>query len=101
MSMDKLAAAWREHLRIGILRVLASAPAYSANESLLTDALHELGFGATRDQVRGELTWLKEQFLVSIEELGGLMIATVSQRGVDVVEGRAAVPGIKKPSPRP
>lgn len=101
MSMDKLADAWRQHLRIGILRVLAGVQGYSANESLLTDALHELGFGATRDQVRSELTWLKEQSLVTIDDLSGLMIAAVSQRGVDVAEGRAAVPGVKKPSPRP
>jgi hypothetical protein len=100
MSMDKLAEAWRQHLRIGILRVLASAPAYSANESLLTDALHELGFGATRDQVRTELAWLAEQSLVTLEDLGGLKIATITQRGIDVTEGRAAVPGVKKPSPR-
>jgi len=100
MSNERFGEAWRQHLRTSILRVLSDAPAYSANESLLTDALRALGFGATRDQVRGELVWLAEQGLIHTENLGGLIIATATERGCDVAKGLATHPGVKKPSPR-
>jgi hypothetical protein len=98
MSMGQ---AWRAHLRLSILRLLAETPGYSANESLVTDVLRDdLGFGCSRDQVRTELRWLEEQGLLHAPETAGLKIATVTDRGVDVAAGRAVVDGVKRPSPR-
>lgn len=89
------------HLRLTILRILAEAPSCKANSSILTDAADALGVPATRDQVRAEIAWLEEQRLVTSEQsLPGLVVATVTERGLDVAAGRATVPGVQRPTPR-
>lgn len=97
--MRDIGLEWRRHLRLTILRVLVNAPAYSVNDSVLTDAVRELGFGATRDQVRTEIQWLAEQGLATSEALGKLMVAVATQRGLDVAAGHATHEGVKRPSP--
>ena len=88
-----------EDLRLVTLRILAEASGYRANESLLNALLRAWGHVVSRDRVRAELAWLKEQGLVSIEEIGGVMIATLTERGQDVTAGAAAVPGVRRPGP--
>ncbi|MNY08793.1 hypothetical protein D3C86_1416660 [compost metagenome] len=51
----------------------------------------------TRDRVKTLLAWLEEQGLVRIERLAQVQVAHLTGRGQDVAEGRATVPGIKKP----
>lgn len=98
---DELARAWNENLRLATLRLLTEAPGYSLNDRLITDALPALGIAATRDQVRGVLSWLGEQDMVRREELGGgLVVATLKERGADIAAGRATQPGVARPSPR-
>lgn len=96
--MSALSAAWREHLRLALLQLLEQASGYSANDSVLTDALRSVGFTASRDQVRAELAWLAEQDLVTSEPLDRLRVATLTGRGQDVATGAATVPGVKRPS---
>ena len=48
------------------------------NESILRELLAPFGFGWTRDQVRGEITWLAEQGLVTIETVAELMVAKIT-----------------------
>lgn len=88
----------QEYRRLAILRVLAEG-GYSANESLITDVVRSYGVAATRDQVRGELGWLAEQQLVTTSEVAHLLIATITERGLDVAHGRALYPGVKRPGP--
>lgn len=94
---------YREHLathrRLTLLRLLSAAAGYTANASLLTDAVNDLGITSTRDQVISELTWLQEQGLVLIETIAGVTVVTITERGTDVANGRVVVPGVKKPSP--
>ncbi|EBB5010387.1 ArsR family transcriptional regulator, partial [Salmonella enterica] len=40
------------------------------------------------------------QGLVTLETLHGYLVATLTGRGQDVVEGRVSVPGVKKPRAR-
>lgn len=91
-----------EHLRLAILRVLEEAPEYRANSSMLTDALSlGLGLPATRDQVRTHICWLREQGLLSVLDPDAkLLVATATERGIDVALGRAAVPGVRRPAPK-
>ena len=87
------------HLRLCALRLLAEASRYRANESLLSALLHEWGLVASRDRLRGELAWLREQGLVAIEEIDGVMIATLTERGRDAASGAAKIPGVARPGP--
>jgi Fe2+ or Zn2+ uptake regulation protein len=89
-----------ENRRLCILKTLEELPDYRANESLLHQMVEEFAFSASRDQVRGDLSWLAEQCLVELSEIAGVMIARITARGVDVATGRAAVPGVKRPEPR-
>ena len=89
-----------EHLRLTILRLLAELPAYSANSTVLAEAAASLGVPATRDMLRAEIAWLAEQRLVTTREAApGLVVATATERGLDVAAGRARVPGVQRPGP--
>lgn len=96
--MSALNEAWRQHLRLAMLKLLDQAPGCSTNDSVLTDALRGVGFAASRDQVKAELAWLDEQGLARVEALDRLQVATLTGRGQDVAAGAATVPGVKRPS---
>lgn len=89
----------KEHLRITLLRLLNEQPDCTLNESILTDMSGVYGFASSRDRVRTELAWLKEQGLVTIDDTCGLMVACLTDRGEDVAESRVVVPGVKRPRP--
>ncbi|MDD5539203.1 MAG: ArsR family transcriptional regulator [Candidatus Marinimicrobia bacterium] len=86
--------------RLVILRALEEDAGYSLNESVIQSVLEALGHNVSRDRVRTDLVWLKEQGLLTIEEVVKVYVATITARGADVVHGRATVPGVKRPSPR-
>ncbi len=86
-----------EDRRLVYLRVLLESAAYRANEFVLQTMLESFGHAASADLVRTDLAWLKEQGLVSTEDVGGVCIAELLARGQDVALGRTTVPGVKKP----
>jgi hypothetical protein len=91
---------WIEDMRLVILRSLEQTGGYSCNDSILQDILKTFGHRCSRDQVRTELSWLKEQGYLTYEVLStGTYIATITQRGTDVARGDITVPGIKRPGP--
>lgn len=87
----------RKDVRLVLLRVLDEMPSYRANSSVLANVLHQFGHAATHDQVKTELRWLAEQGLLTLDEAGGVLVATLAERGQDVAEGRAVVDGIARP----
>lgn len=87
----------RKDVRLVSLRILAEMPGYRANSSVLSNLLDTFGHSATRDQVKTELRWLQEQGLVSIEDAGSVLVATLQERGQDVACGRAVVDGVARP----
>ena len=89
----------QEHLRLTILRFLEEDPNYTMNDSMITDMAPDYGFSPSRDKVRTELSWLREQGLVSYADDPAIIIAKLTERGADVALGRTTVPGIKRPSP--
>jgi hypothetical protein len=91
----------RRHRRLVILRFLADCDGYSANASIIRDVANGMGIGSTVDQVTTELAWLKEQGLIGLEDLGSVLLATATARGVEIAEGLASHPDIQRPSPRP
>ena len=87
----------KEHQRLVVLRLLNEAPSYDLNESILQDGLNAFGLDISRDGLRTQLSWLKEQGYISIETIGPIQKAKLTGRGEDVAAGRANVPGIKRP----
>ena len=88
------------HARITALKLLAEAPEYTLNESMLRELMAGFAVTYSRDQVAGLLAWLDEQGLATVEDAGGLRIAKITSRGEDVAAGRAKHPGVKRPGPR-
>lgn len=100
-TINAMAQAWREDLRLTVLRLLAEAPGYTLNDSLVTKSVQTLGIAATRDQIRTEMTWLEQQGVVRCQVLsGGLIVAQLTERGSDAAQGLAPIPGISRPSAR-
>lgn len=85
--------------RLVILRILNEMPTYRANSSVLHSVLNQWGHDPSRDQVKTELRWLQEQGLVTVEDIGdgAVLLANLTERGMDVQAGRARVDGVKRP----
>jgi len=88
-----------ESIRLAMLRFLVEDADYSHNTSVLQDLLETIGFAMSRDQVDTLCAWLAEQGLVTVELVGKVKVAKLTNRGADVALGRARVPGVKRPSP--
>lgn len=97
--MASLEQTIRQHLRITILRLLAEDPNYTMNDSIISDLVGNYGFTPSRDKVRTELAWLREQGLVDYDDDDGIIISVLTRRGDDVAHGRSRVPGVKRPGP--
>ena len=89
-----------ENLRIAILRTLEQAGGYSMNDSILHAFLDRIGHSHGRDKIRTELHWLAEQDLVTLGGIETVLVATLTERGLDAANARITVPGVKRPSPR-
>ena len=89
----------QEDQRLIILRLLNEAQGYDLNSAIIQSALAEFGHRPSRDQLHTELAWLDEQGLVHCSKKASVQVAKLTTRGADVAEGRAVVPGVKKPSP--
>jgi hypothetical protein len=86
-----------EDRRLAILRLLQEMPASRSNSSVIADMLVMLGHEVSRDYVRTQLRWLEEQELMSVENVGGVLVVNLAERGHDVATGAAVVDGVKKP----
>jgi hypothetical protein len=95
--MTQYADYLRQDYRLVILRLLVEMTAYRANSSVLTMALDSYGHTLSRDQVKTELNWLAEQGALMLDDIGPVLVATLTERGQDIAAGRARVPGIKRP----
>ena len=96
LSFAELIAA---DIRLVILRALAEDSGYSHNEAIIADILAAFGHRVSRDRLRTELSWLAEQNLVGVEDVAGLKIVKLTNRGLDVACGATECPGVKRPRP--
>lgn len=72
-----------------------------ANQNILQTCLSEYGHDISMDLVRTHLSWLEEQELLHIRRLANdFFVAQITQRGLDVANGRSVVAGVRKPNPR-
>lgn len=90
----------RKHRRLAILRFLKDCAEYSANGSVLKDVLNGMSIGSTHDQVTTELAWLRDQGMISLDDLGFALLATATVSGIEVASGIASHPDVQRPSPR-
>ena len=87
------------HRRYAILRILSRQTRREANSAVLRSALDALAHPLSHDALAGELVWLEEQGLITLETLAELRIARLLPRGQDLVEDRATHPGVWRPEP--
>lgn len=99
--MSEFSNLYDGHVRLAVLRLLDSQPTYSANDSVLVTAVQALGLSCTRDQMRGHLHWMGEMGAVTLlKPMDGVIVATLTERGADLANGRSSVPGVQRPGPR-
>lgn len=90
-----------EDRRLVILRTLEASAGYEANESMVVMIVRQFGHAVSRDQIRTDFGWLKEQGLITVEEIATtVQIATLTQRGLETAQGFVTTPGVKRPSPQ-
>ncbi len=101
--MTTMAERLAEDRRATVLRILEAAEGNALNEDILTRELMRLRMGVvTQDDMRGLLTWLERQGLLTIERLtteathGALWLAHATRAGRDVARG-ATHPGVAQP----
>ncbi|SFZ85988.1 hypothetical protein SAMN02983003_3160 [Devosia enhydra] len=88
-------------VRLIILKALADETNRSLNDSLLQAVLETFGHSKTRDYVRNQITWLEAEVgAVKTRPAGSTIIATLTQDGLDHVEHRRVLQGVKRPSLR-
>lgn len=88
-----------QDLRLVVLRMLASAPSYAANVYIIGRELERNGHHESKDSIQTQLAWLAEQGLVHLVTDPPLVVATLSDRGLDVAQGRSIAPGVQRPRP--
>jgi hypothetical protein len=90
----------REHARLIILRDLAEQPDGRWNSEALREDL-ELRWAINRPRafVHDELRWLEMMGAVTLVESASVLIASITQKGLDHVERRIRIEGVKRPSP--
>ena len=81
--------------RRAILLALVMAPAYMMPARGLREQIGLVGYMVSLDRVATDCAWLAEQGLIEWKN----EVAILSDRGADVVLGRAQVPGVKRPEP--
>ena len=87
-----------EDLRLAILQILRRAGG-ETNSRILYAELPGFGHSIGMDRLRTELAWLAEQHAVTLAEAGSMHVVVLTERGTDVVAGRTAIPGIRRPEP--
>lgn len=84
--------------RLVLLRELAAQADGRCNSTVLSEVLFSFGHNRSRDWLITQLRALAEIGAVTLVEIGTVTIATLTQRGLDHVERRAVLPGVKRPS---
>jgi hypothetical protein len=99
-NLSKIARIMTEDRRLVILRCMSSCPEYKINNKVLSLALDEQGHMVNHDILMSDIAWLTEQGLIkSNYPAPDYAIATLTLRGLDAAEGKATVPGVKRPDP--
>lgn len=88
-----------ENRRLELLVLLAESAGYQASAPLAQMALEAIGYSVALASIDADMAWLRDAGLATAREVGGLQIATLTPRGLDVAKGRVHVPGVARPRP--
>jgi hypothetical protein len=97
--MSNLQTLVQEDRRLAILALLADSTGYAAGGPMLQLALGGLGHTVALETVNSDLGWLRDSALMDLSNVGGVWIAKLNGRGLDVAKGRTQVPGVARPRP--
>lgn len=82
-----------------ILQALEQDTDYRVNDIMLQAWLEEFSMDISIDKLHTELQWLEEQGLISLEQIKTMQIATLTQRGLDLAQGKSQNPNVARPRP--
>lgn len=97
--MTNLQTLVTEDRRLAMLALLTDSTSYQAGGPMLQLALGGLGHGVSLETVSSDLAWLRDSALVELSNVGGIWIAKLTARGLDVAKGFTQVPGVARPRP--
>ncbi|MEM6381663.1 MAG: hypothetical protein AAF739_03245 [Pseudomonadota bacterium] len=101
MGLAGFADHFDEEVRLTILKALAEQNDYRLPDSMLLTVLDSFGINRGRDHLRSQLNFLQDQVsAVTLVAAGTAVIATLTETGLDHVERRRILSGVKRPSLR-
>ena len=84
--------------RLVILKELAAQINNRGNTTLLEMVLEQFGQPSSSAYVRNQLRWLEQNArAVKVEEVGSVLVAELLQPGLDHVNRKIALDGVKRP----
>lgn len=97
---DGFSEHYDETARLTILKALAEQTDFRLNETMIQAALESFAFRRGRDYLRNQLRWLEHSAgAVKLREVGTVLIAELTEAGMDHVERRRVLEGVRRPSP--
>lgn len=88
-----------QHRLLVILRTLQRAPGYGANDEVLDVWLEAVGLSGPRAMLAGDLRRLEELGCCTLKRVADLTIATLTEHGADVAEGKVVIAEVLRPRP--
>lgn len=92
MSYDQF---MEQRRRLAILVALSAESRFSLNLRPLREKVGLIGYAESLDRFRTDAAWLAEQGLVTLAH----EVVTLTDRGLDVVDGLTVTPGVSRPNP--
>lgn len=92
-----LAQAIDEDVRLIILKELAAMPDGRSNETILAEAVYACGHNRSRDYLRTQLHKLAELGATRNTSIGSIVVAQITEAGVDHCLRRTRIEGIRQP----
>lgn len=87
-----------EDARLIILRELAAQLDHRLNTTILAAALYAFGHNRSRDWLDTQIYKLEDIGAVEAQAVGTVLVVTLKQAGLDHVQRRTVLAGVKRPS---
>jgi len=97
VSGPNYAKAIDEDVRLIILKELAAMPDGRSNETILAEAVYACGHNRSRDYLRTQIRKLADLGAATTVEVGTILVAQITEAGVDHCLRRTRIEGIRQP----